>query len=46
MESNYSKYNRNKLLITMLDYTLTDSEKRYITTCLAISRTKRVNTVI
>jgi len=40
LESNHSKCNRYKLLITMLDHALTDSEKKYIAICLAIAGIK------
>ena len=40
LESNRSKCNRYKLLITILDHAPTDSEKRYVATCLAIAGTK------
>ena len=40
LESNHSKCNRYKLLITLLDHTPTDSRKKYVATCLAIARTK------
>ena len=40
LESNYSKCNRYKLLIAILDHTPTGSGKRYVGTCLAIARTK------
>jgi len=45
LESNHSKCNRYKLFIAMLDHVPTDSGKRYVATCLAIARTKRVNAV-
>ena len=45
LESNYSKCNRYKLLMAMLDHAPTDSGKRYVATCLAIAGTKGVDAV-
>ena len=45
LESNYSKCNRYKLLMAMLDHAPTNSGKRYVATCLAIARTKGVDVV-
>jgi len=45
LESNHSKCNRYKLLIAILDHAPTNSGKRYIATVLAITGTKKMDTV-